>query len=672
MNNKTQAPAMGIVQWFHLGEHEKVQETIRELRVLGVKQLRTGISWADLLRPEGKAWYDWLLPTLAAHFELLPCFLYTPPSMGIEAKTASPPQNVKDYADTLDLLITDYGQYFEYIELWNEPNNKSEWDFTLDPGWKKFADMIIKAAYWSHERGKKTVLGGMSPIDPSWLSLMGKYKVLEHIDVVGIHGFPDVFDVGFEGWQENISRVQEVLDYHKSPARVWITECGYATWKHDELRQVEEFSKLVSLPVDRVYWYSLFDLQAEKDTVDGFHLDDREYFFGIKKAKGVPKLLYTLWKEFGVAGIPEIYSFLKPLRVEFDGEEKPVLITGGAGFIGTNMADHLLSQDKPVIILDNLSRAGVLKNLQWLKNKWKNRVQIQVADIRNAHEVKKVVQKVSHIYHFAAQVAVTTSVTDPEEDFEVNLQGTLNILNALKDMKNPPSLLFTSTNKVYGNLEGLKLKEKETSYVPSNPVYVNGIDEQQPLNFHSPYGCSKGSADQYVCDYARIYNIPAVVFRMSCIYGPHQCGTEDQGWVANFLIRAQNDETINIYGNGKQVRDILYVEDLIQAMELARENIDTFSGQAFNIGGGVQNAVSLLEVLDIIGQVQEQAPPTTYGDWRPGDQFYYVSDFSKFRYATGWQPGVSYKKGIKKLHQWLSKANTPAEEAPKAVRAVKV
>lgn len=661
---------MGIVQWFHLGEHEKVRESIQELRVLGVKQLRTGISWADLLRPQGKQWYDWLIPVLAEHFELLPCFLYTPPSLGLEAKTSSPPEKLKDYADMLDVLITDYGAHFEYIELWNEPNNKSEWDFTLDAGWEKFSDMIIKAAYWARKRGKKTVLGGMSPIDPRWLSLMGAHKVLEQIDVVGIHGFPDVFDVDFEGWQENISRVSEVLLQHGSRASIWISECGFSTWQHNELKQVEEFSKMLKLPVERIYWYSLFDLQDEKETVDGFHLDDREYFFGIKKANGQPKLLYSLWKEYGIGQIAEKYDFLQPLRVEFSPEEKPVLITGGAGFIGTNMADHLLARDIPVIILDNLSRAGVLKNLQWLKKKWKNRVQVHVADIRNSYEVKKAVGKVSHIYHFAAQVAVTTSVTDPEEDFQINLQGTLNILNALREMKNPPSLLFTSTNKVYGNLAGLQLKERPSSYTPSNPAYKNGIDEQQPLTFHSPYGCSKGSADQYVCDYARIYTIPAVVFRMSCIYGPHQCGTEDQGWVANFLIRAQKDQTINIYGNGKQVRDILFVEDLVKAMELARANISRFSGQAFNIGGGAANAVSLLEVLDIIANVQEQAPPTSFGKWRPGDQFYYVSDNSKFSKATGWKPEVPYKNGIKKLHQWLSQAN--AAEIPEKTRAVKI
>ena len=672
MIRKTGTPAIGILQWFHIGEYEKAEQTITELELLGVKLLRTGISWADLYRQEGKEWYDWLLPKLAAHFELLPCFTYTPPSIGLEEKTSAPPRNTKDYADMLDLLITDYGGYFEYIELWNEPNNKSEWDFTLDREWTIFADMIIKAAFWARQRGKKTVLGGMSPISPRWLDLMGAHGVLEHIDVAGFHGFPGTFDTDFKGWKRNIAEVQEVLDNHQSEARLWITECGYSTWKHDELRQADEFTEILDLPIDRVYWYSLFDLQEEKETVDGFHLDDREYFFGILKAGGRPKLLHTLWKTYGLSGIAEEHALLQPLSLTSESDEKPVLITGGAGFIGTNMADHLLSQGTPVIILDNLSRPGVLKNLGWLKNKWKNRVQVHIADIRNPYEVKKVVQKVSHICHFAAQTAVTTSVRDPEEDFTVNLQGTLNILNALKEMKNPPGLLFTSTNKVYGNLDGLKLQEKETRYVSGSPGCGKGINEEQPLNFHSPYGCSKGSADQYVRSYARLYNIPAVVFRMSCIYGPHQCGTEDQGWVAHFISRAQNNETIHICGNGKQVRDILYVEDLVRAMELVRENIRQLSGRVFNIGGGTSNAVSLLEVRDLIGQIQEQTPATTFGDWRPGDQLYYVSDFSKLSMATGWRPRTEYKEGIKKLYQWLSDVGTSPAEAPKAARAVKV
>jgi CDP-paratose 2-epimerase len=670
MNKEKHNPAIGIVQWFHIGDKEKVARTIHELQQLGITQLRTAISWADLYRPEGKAWYDWLLPKLAAHFTLLPCFTYTPPSMGIEAKVSSPPRNTKDYADTLDLLISDYGQYFEYIELWNEPNNKTEWDFTLDMGWRKFADMIIKAAHWARHRGKKTVLGGMSPIDPSWLSLMGDLKVLDHIDVVGIHGFPDVFDFNFEGWKDNILRVQKILHNHNSQARIWITECGFSTWQHDELKQVEEFTKLLNLPVDRIYWYSLFDLPAEKETMDGFHSDEREYAFGILKSGGTPKLLHTLLKEYGVTKIPEKHAFLKPLTLESELDEKPVLITGGAGFIGTNMADYLLSNNIPVIVMDNLSRQGVIKNLEWLKSKWKNRVEINIADIRNPFAVKQAVEKASHIYHFAAQVAVTTSVTNPEEDFEVNLQGTLNILNALRNMDHPPSLLYTSTNKVYGNLAGLELQENKSNYTPENPSFKNGINEAQPLSFHSPYGCSKGSADQYVCDYARLYQIPAVVFRMSCIYGPHQCGTEDQGWVANFLIRAREDQNINIYGNGKQVRDILYVEDLVKAMELARQNIKTLSGEVFNIGGGAENAVSLLEVLHIIAELQGQQPSTTFGDWRPGDQFYYVSDYGKFKQATGWKPQVRYERGIKKLYEWL--LNNSAVKTSRAAQALKI
>jgi CDP-paratose 2-epimerase len=334
--------------------------------------------------------------------------------------------------------------------------------------------------------------------------------------------------------------------------------------------------------------------------------------------------------------------------------EGPALITGGAGFVATNVADRLLSDGRPVIILDNLSRAGVEQNLRWLRARHGRMVEPIVADIRNLKVVRAAVHRASQIFHFAAQVAVTTSLVDPFTDFEINARGTLNVLEAMRDMKNPPSLLFTSTNKVYGDLADVKLVRRDARYEPADPaISRGGIAESRPLDFHSPYGCSKGAAEQYVLDYARTFGLPTAVFRMSCIYGPHQFGTEDQGWVAHFVIQALDRRPLTIYGDGAQVRDILFVEDLVDAMLAAHERIDTVRGRAFNIGGGPENTVSLLELIDLVTELTGMEPPVRFEEWRPADQRYYVSDVGRFSRATGWAPQVDVREGVERLHNWL-------------------
>ena len=333
---------------------------------------------------------------------------------------------------------------------------------------------------------------------------------------------------------------------------------------------------------------------------------------------------------------------------------KLVLITGGAGFVGTSLAHRLLSAGRPVRLFDTLARAGVERNLAWLREMHGAGVEHVHADVRDAAALLEAVRDTSAVFHLAAQVAVTSSLDLPRHDFEVNVGGTLNVLEALRALPTPVPLVFTSTNKVYGDLNGLALREEATRYRPENPeVAARGVSEVCPLDFHSPYGCSKGAADQYVLDYARSYGLPTVVFRMSCVYGPHQFGTEDQGWVAHFLLRALSGEPITLFGDGKQVRDILFVEDLIDAFELAERHAESLAGRAFNIGGGPQNTVSLLELLRCIGELEGKPPELKFGDERPGDQRYYVSDVSKFNEATGWTPRVGVREGLKKLHAWL-------------------
>ncbi|MDP9068036.1 MAG: NAD-dependent epimerase/dehydratase family protein [Actinomycetota bacterium] len=331
-----------------------------------------------------------------------------------------------------------------------------------------------------------------------------------------------------------------------------------------------------------------------------------------------------------------------------------VLITGGAGFVGTNLADRLLSQGNRVTILDDLSRPGVEQNLRWLQNEHPTGLLVEVADLRDEAALSRGVTGSAAVFHLAAQVAVTTSLLDPVDDLGVNLIGTVKLLEEIRRQDDPPALLFTSTNKVYGALPDVDLLEREASYEPADPdLAARGIDEERPLAFCSPYGCSKGAADQYVLDYCASFGLKTVVFRMSCIYGPHQFGTEDQGWVAHFLIQALKRRPLTIYGDGKQVRDVLFVDDLIDAMLLAQERIDGVQGRAFNIGGGPRNTLSLLQLIGHIEELAGVRPVLEFEDWRVADQRYYVSDTSRFTAATRWTPRVPVLEGVRRLHDWL-------------------
>jgi CDP-paratose 2-epimerase len=331
---------------------------------------------------------------------------------------------------------------------------------------------------------------------------------------------------------------------------------------------------------------------------------------------------------------------------------QPVLITGGAGFIGTNLAHRLLRGGRPVRVYDNLSRPGAEHNLRWLRAAHGSRVQVKHGDVQSTDHLREALADVETVFHLAAQVAVTTSFADPRDDFAVNAAGTLNLLELIRETGRRIALVFTSTNKVYGALDDIPLIAFTTRYHPATDL--RGIDEARLLSFHSPYGCSKGTADQYVLDYARGYAVDATVFRMSCIYGPHQYGTEDQGWVAHFLIRAQQDLPITIYGDGRQVRDLLYVDDLIEALLLAEDHLTEIAGQAFNIGGGLENTISLCELVERISALNGDTPEIAYGPRRVGDQRWYVSDSSKFERATGWRPKTNVNDGIRQLHQWIS------------------
>jgi CDP-paratose 2-epimerase len=333
-------------------------------------------------------------------------------------------------------------------------------------------------------------------------------------------------------------------------------------------------------------------------------------------------------------------------------EFRSILIFGGAGFIGSNWAECLLrNTESKVHIFDNLSRLGTRHNLEQLQKiaGRTGRLQITVGDVRDAPMVSRVVKYATEIYNFAAQVAVTTSLAEPRLDFEVNLGGTFNILEAARQHGHKPFLLFTSTNKVYGNCGMGELRAEGNRYVP---LAAKATDESQPLDFHSPYGCSKGAADQYVRDYARIYGLPTVVFRMSCIAGPRQFGSEDQGWVAHFVYSALEGKPLTIYGDGLQVRDVLHVGDLVQAFEAAYGNRDRTAGEIYNIGGGIRNTVSLLELMERIEELTGARAGYNFGEARAGDQLMYVTNHAKFSQATGWQPKAGVDEIVKSIYKW--------------------
>lgn len=333
-----------------------------------------------------------------------------------------------------------------------------------------------------------------------------------------------------------------------------------------------------------------------------------------------------------------------------------LLITGGAGFIGINAGYHFADRGWKVTILDNFSRKGSEHNAQELVAAYPDQVSILKLDIRFDRDgLAQAVSAHDAVLHLAAQVAVTTSVIDPVMDFETNALGTFNVLEAIRLSPNKPAILYASTNKVYGSLLAQPVIEQDSRYVfKDDAIQKYGVNEQEALDFHSPYGCSKGAADQYVIDYARIYGLKTLVFRQSCIYGQRQFGIEDQGWVAWFMIAASQKRPITIYGNGKQVRDILFVDDLVQLYESAFSSIDTLSGRAYNIGGGPHNSLSLLELISYINKNLDQEIVSTYAPIRAGDQPLFVADVRSIYQDLGWQPTTTVMNGLPRLWKWIN------------------
>lgn len=328
-----------------------------------------------------------------------------------------------------------------------------------------------------------------------------------------------------------------------------------------------------------------------------------------------------------------------------------ILITGGAGFIGVNSAAYFAGQGHNVVVLDNLSRKGSEKNLEWLmENHTIDFVQVDIRQFENLSAAVQEKGPFDMVLHLAAQVAVTTSVEDPRTDFDINALGTFNVLEAVRMHSPDTVLVYSSTNKVYGEMEDLDISEKGGRYMYGS--LPQGVDEERNLDFHSPYGCSKGAADQYCRDYYRIYGLKTVVLRQSCIYGYRQFGIEDQGWVAWFCIAAVLEKPITIYGDGKQIRDVLFIDDLVNAFEKAYENRTQAAGRVYNIGGGPDNTLSLLELISMLEEFTGRKIPLGYDDWRAGDQKVFVADLSLAEKEFGWKPSVAPEPGVEKLYKW--------------------
>ncbi|MCY1666429.1 NAD-dependent epimerase/dehydratase family protein [Rhizobium sp. SL86] len=658
MNPSATSPAgrsFGFVEWFRPGEYERTERLLPDILKSGANSLRTHLSWAEYLAPGGEAWFDWLIPKLGAEIDLLPCIHYTPPSMSRTGRSNGAPQVLKDYADFVDHVLTRYGRHFRHVELWNEPNNLLDWDWREDADFQLFCEMVGGAAYWAKQRGWKPVLGGPCPFDPMWLNLMGERGVLGVVDAVGFHGFPGTWDSeegSWGGWDMHLGEMRQILDRHNAEAEIWITETGYSTWRNDEMEQARRFMKALQVPADRLYWYSFADVPPDVAVQEGLWFDPRHYHLGAVTHENQPKLLARLLMEGGIERLRDVTRLATP---HVATGAAPIVITGGSGFIGSNLAESFLAEGEDVIVLDNLGRPGVDQNLAWLTERHGRRVHPVLADVRDLRGIEAAFTDAKAIFHLAAQTAVTTSLVSPLDDFEANARGTINVLESVRKAGRKAPVIFASTNKVYGALEDLEMLPMDDRYVPADQAVRDfGIGENRPLDFCTPYGCSKGVADQYVLDYAKSFDIPTAVLRMSCIYGPRQFGTEDQGWVAHFLIRALSGQPISIYGDGKQVRDILHVDDAVAAYRAVHAGISRVRGEVFNLGGGPQNSVSILLVLREIERLTGRPLEIDFGDWRAGDQFFFVADTRKLEDQLGWQPRIRWKSGLSHLADWLT------------------
>lgn len=616
---------VGVLEWFCPGEHERVETVLSTLDRIGVRHLRTGISWADYYSEGGPGWYDWCIPRLAREVELLPCFLYTPPSLGIVPATSAPPRDSRAFADFLDGMLTKYGTHFEYIELWNEPNNPSEWDWTLDPAWIRFCEMIGAAAYWAKHRGWKTVLGGMAPVDPEWLRMMCQRGVIEHIDVVGLHGFPGVWEPSWHGWGHLFGKVRKVLDAAGLERDLWITETGYSTWKWDEMRQVHAYQTAADAGARRIYWYAAQDLHPQRPTIDGFHEDEREYHFGLLDTAGHPKLLHRLLEIDGTYSVQQFINVVhqpgSPVRTG-----RRALVTGGAGFIGHHLVHALVNDQWNVRIVDKLSARGALARALDLKDEYGDRVELWPVDVREPFIFGRALEGIDVVFHLAANA---TPGIDLEAVYDVNTRATVALTEAIRNAAPSPDLVLVST---------------------CAPLAVESGDTR----WTSAYRCAKHAADEWVLAEAQRLEIRAAVIRFDTVYGSCQYEFGDVQWLRELALGSIEPEP-SLKDKAAR-RAVLHVSDAVDVLIAAAENLASLRPQAWNIGGYSAPAARWRAcIAPAPGCAAER-------NLTQGEPFTLTPETRRFQSITPWRPTVALDES---LRDWVASTVEPSLEPQK-------
>ena len=583
------AARLGLSERFEPGDDSAVAAAAARLRALGVRHLRIPVSCAEYRTEAGRAWYDRLFDHLGAACTLLPA--------------------LQDGAP--DIIADMLGRHrFEAVELAPGPD-------------------LIAAASAVRQGGARAILGEAGDLDR--LKALGAQGVLAAVDGVGLRWPHDA------GGHAAFTAASALARSFNPELALWITASSSAVTHPRFADDAAAFLDAFDAPVGRVYWQTS-PVSAPGDRYGEAAASE---LFPRLLAKGVGEVRRTL----GVA---------RRQRGPAAMGTRPVLVTGGAGFIGSNLADRLATEGHDVLVYDSLARPGVERNLHWLVQRHPSRVSVAIADLRDRDGLADAAAASAAVFHLAGQVAVTTSLAQPVADFAINLEGTLNLLEALRRRNPAAPLIFASTNKVYGDLADIALAPSGRAYLPVDAsILGHGVSEARPLCFHTPYGCSKGAADQYVLDYARSFGLQTAVLRMSCIYGERQLGTEDQGWVAHFLLRAMAGERVTIYGDGMQVRDVLHVGDAVGAYMAAWRNIGAIAGRAYNLGGGPANAISLLQLLEHIGDLLGHPVDIAFADWRQGDQRYFVADTRAVRRDLGLPAPCGWRAGVAGLAAWF-------------------
>ena len=610
------AARLGVSQTFEQGDQHAVELACTRLQVLGVRHIRLPFAAGMLSTSADRAWFAWLVARLASVAELLP-------SLDLDG--------LQDVTATLERLLSAPDTVLDAVELCGTDES------------------LRLACAATRKLGLSAIPGIDAAAASERLAALGGAGVLRDVAAIGLR-FAQNDTAAAHATCEDAARI---LGGYNPDAAVWVTEYTATAPRHQHASHAHAFLDCLALPAERTYWPALTNATATNASIGTC---------GLQEPSGQPTLLGRLL-EGGVAGVDKIVALTRAKAAATHGA-RPVLITGGAGFIGANLADRLAADGNRVLIYDALARPGVERNLRWLARRHPSRISFVLGDLRDEQALSDAAAEADAVFHLAGQVAVTTSMVSPLDDFEVNARGTLALLDALRTRNPRASLVFASTNKVYGDLADIELVREGDSYLPSAPdLRAHGVDEHRPLCFHTPYGCSKGAADQYVLDYAHSFGLRTAVLRMSCIYGQRQLGTEDQGWVAHFLLRAIAGEPITIYGDGRQVRDVLDVGDAVSAYVAAWRNIDRIAGRAYNLGGGPANAISLLQLISHIEDLLGRRVDVSFDGWRPGDQRYFVADTRAVQRDLSLPPALGWRIGLARLANHFGAMPAQAEAA---------